>query len=68
MTVTVSFTMTAYYNVQQLAYRTVSISPFYIYICVSQRFQLQLVHVHTNAYRNQWFCKRKCGDQVRPQV
>ncbi|CAF0729200.1 unnamed protein product [Adineta ricciae] len=41
-----------------LLYYTCSASPFYIYVCASERFRRQLHHVFTGYFRNRWQKRR----------
>ncbi|CAF0976909.1 unnamed protein product [Rotaria sp. Silwood1] len=43
-------------------------SPFYIYICVSERFRQQFIHVIFKIYINRWSRQKMNNNQVIPQA
>ncbi|CAF1423290.1 unnamed protein product [Rotaria sordida] len=80
ISITVIFGLLAYRNIQQMAYRTIPLvrreldkqltvmSPFYIYICVSERFRKQLNYVLFKIHLNRWQLGNITLNQVIPKL
>ncbi|CAF1228077.1 unnamed protein product [Adineta steineri] len=43
-------------------------SPFYIYVCVSNRFRRQLIYVSFEIYHNRWQPRRMVINQIMPET